>query len=231
MTDDKEVFHSDPFALTPWTAGRVGQALLVLVGLWVALALLGSWGPRDSGALIRLVLVSETGLLALAWWFGPRASGASVAALGLRSLSVRRLLGYGLVALLGSIAFSAFYVAMAEQVGLDWLVPPPLPESFVWRETLPLAVLALVVVGPLAEEVYFRGFMFAGLARRWGVLVGAVVSASAFAVLHGNVALLAPAFMSGLLFAWVYRAAGSLWPAVLAHAAQNALALGVAARP
>ena len=229
---DKGVLHSSPLPLAPWTAGQVGQALLALVGLWVGVGLLFvllGLSATGSQAAIPLVIASEAGLLALAWWFGPRASGGGLASLGFRVVSARHLLGYGLIALLGSIAFTAFYLALMQQIGWDWLAPPPLPETFEWREAVPLAVLALVVVGPLAEEVYFRGFMFAGLARKWGVPAGAVGSALVFAVLHGEVALLAPAFASGLLFAWVYRTSGSLWPSVLAHTVQNGLALGAAA--
>jgi membrane protease YdiL (CAAX protease family) len=94
------------------------------------------------------------------------------------------------------------------------------------QDALLATFLAVAVVGPLAEEAFFRGFVFTGLARRWGPWLGAVASALPFAVLHGEVSLMVPAFASGLLFAWVFRRSGSLWPAVLAHAAQNALAIG-----
>ena len=83
-------------------------------------------------------------------------------------------------------------------------------------------------MGPLAEETFFRGFVLNGLSRRWGFRAGAIGSALLFAASHGLTGLFIPVFMSGLVLAWVYRRTGSLWPAVLAHGSQNAIALAVA---
>jgi membrane protease YdiL (CAAX protease family) len=92
--------------------------------------------------------------------------------------------------------------------------------------------LTLVVasVGPLVEELLFRGVLLSALLRRlrtgWAVLASAVL----FALVHlpdlrwlwyalPNLALL------GVVLAWLRLRSGSLWPAVLAHAINNLLAM------
>ena len=212
-----------------WGPRQVGWGLLALVGLWIAGGLvfrLLSLQASDTLTAVSLILALEGSLLALAWWFGPRTNGASLTSLGFRQTSLAHLARYGLGALAGSLAFTFFYVLVVQQAGLDWLAPPPLPATLSGEEAILPAFLVLSVVGPLAEEAFFRGFVFTGLACKWGVPVGALVSAMLFAALHGQLGLLVPAFAAGLLFVWAFRKSGSLWPAVLAHTVQNTLALG-----
>ena len=70
----------------------------------------------------------------------------------------------------------------------------------------------------------FRGFLFGGLAGKIGVKTAAVVASLVFAFLHfyswqGFVAV----FLYGLVFCWLYRRSGSLWPGILAHGVFNFL--------
>ena len=217
---------------SPWSPYQVGQGLLALLGVWLAGGvILRLLGVQVTGtlAIVSLTLVLEGSLLGLAWWFGPRAHAATFSTLGFRSIGLGRLTRFGLAGLLGSLAFTSAYVFVVEQAGLSWLRPPPLPDALRPQDALLATFLVVALVGPLAEEAFFRGFVFTGLARRWGPWLGALGSAVAFAALHGQVSLMVPAVASGLLFAWVFHRSGSLWPAVLAHTAQNTLAFSAVA--
>ena len=80
------------------------------------------------------------------------------------------------------------------------------------------------VLAPICEEAIFRGFLFGGTAERWGPKVAAVGTSAIFALLHfyswqGFVAV----FCYGLVFCWLYRRSGSLWPGIIAHAIFNFL--------
>jgi len=69
---------------------------------------------------------------------------------------------------------------------------------------------------PLAEEIFFRGFL---LGR-----IGIILSSLLFALAHftyGSVAEFAVAFTAGLAFAAMKRRSGSLVPAIAAHALFN----------
>jgi membrane protease YdiL (CAAX protease family) len=85
--------------------------------------------------------------------------------------------------------------------------------------------ITAVIVAPLAEEVFFRGFLFAGISKRWGYSWGVIVSGALFSVAHAGSGGLVPIFILGMLLAWLYIKTGSLWPCIFAHFAYNSLAL------
>jgi len=51
------------------------------------------------------------------------------------------------------------------------------------RDAYLLAVIA-VTLGPLVEELFFRGFLYPVLARRWGMIWAIVLTALPFALMH-----------------------------------------------
>lgn len=92
------------------------------------------------------------------------------------------------------------------------------------------AVFLIAVVAPFAEELFFRGFLFAGLRRRLSLWPAALISAAVFGGIHaptGPTAVV-PLAMLGVVFAWLYERTGSIWPCIIAHALNNGLALAVA---
>ena len=204
-----------------------------LVTLAIALVFaVGRFLERDGAATpVSTVLAASAFvsvvMVAAAYGMGPRAAGGLRALFGERRRSPARTLGWAALAFLASYAATLVYVLAAESV-TDAAVPSPIPASFL--EELPLLTLVLVVlVGPAAEEIFFRGFCFAGLVGRWGFWGAAVASSGLFGLAHLDPALMGPAFVSGFVFAWVYRRTGSLWPVVLAHTARNGVALAVVA--
>jgi membrane protease YdiL (CAAX protease family) len=89
-----------------------------------------------------------------------------------------------------------------------------------------LALLSLALA-PVIEEVFFRGFVFAGLLKRWGFVWAALASSLLFAIAHfdpeGSFTLLIPIGGIGLLFAWTYLYSGSLFAIVAAHLMFNSI--------
>ena len=186
----------------------------------------GAEGP-PAGVVLGATAVIDAALLASAYALGPRRAGRVLRLLVGRRLSLRAVLGWAGLAFAGSIVATVAYVAVAARF-TDAVAPSPIPASFL--DELPvLAVLLVVFVGPVAEEVFFRGFCFAGLAGRWGFWGAAGASSALFGVAHVDLALMGPAFVSGVVFAWVYWRTRSLLPVVLAHIARNGVALAVVA--
>jgi membrane protease YdiL (CAAX protease family)/uncharacterized RDD family membrane protein YckC len=91
------------------------------------------------------------------------------------------------------------------------------------------AVLMIVVLAPVAEELFFRGFIFAGLRSRWSLWPAAIVSGLIFGAVHATTGIttVVPLAALGLALCWLYDRTGSLWPCVMAHAINNGLALAV----
>ncbi|RDJ00033.1 CPBP family intramembrane metalloprotease [Dyella solisilvae] len=94
---------------------------------------------------------------------------------------------------------------------------------------LPLALI-VVSLGPLVEELLFRGVLLSAVSRHVGNAWAIVLTALLFAVVHlpdlsflwyalPNLALL------GLVLGWLRVQSGSIWPAVLAHGMNNLLAV------
>jgi membrane protease YdiL (CAAX protease family) len=86
-----------------------------------------------------------------------------------------------------------------------------------------LAVIAMVVAGPIAEEIVFRGLLFGALAPRLGVLAGALISALLFGAAHGDPVLFPTLAALGFVAALAYAATGNLTVSITLHALNNAL--------
>jgi membrane protease YdiL (CAAX protease family) len=90
---------------------------------------------------------------------------------------------------------------------------------------LVLFLLVAVVMAPLFEEIFFRGFLFRGFADSWGWVAGAVVSAAIFGLAHLQLDVFVPLFALGFALAWVYKRTGSLWTSIALHALFNLLSV------
>ena len=82
----------------------------------------------------------------------------------------------------------------------------------------------LIVVAPLAEEFFFRGFLYQALRNSFGVWPGAVLSGLVFGVIHFS----SSSSCSSRSSAWSSRCCSSgrrsLWPPIMLHAINNTLA-------
>jgi uncharacterized protein len=88
-----------------------------------------------------------------------------------------------------------------------------------------LFTVVAVVLAPLCEETYFRGFLFRGFENSWGWVLGAVLSAIVFSLAHLQLTLFLPLFTLGFGLAWAYRRSGSLWTSITVHAIFNGVAV------
>jgi ABC-2 type transport system permease protein/sodium transport system permease protein len=98
-------------------------------------------------------------------------------------------------------------------------------------------VAAAVALIGVAEEVFFRGFLFSALRANAGKRVTIVGSAVLFGLFHfvSNADQLVPSVLMGLLLGWVCWNTRSVLPGMVLHACYNAslilLAFSVAAPP
>jgi membrane protease YdiL (CAAX protease family) len=144
--------------------------------------------------------------------------------LGFRPCSVHALWGGGRV-LLWCYAWNAVNRLLLVLVH----VHRPAPALRLIQHAPPWVVL-LVGIGlaPVLEEVYFRGFIFAGLRQRYSLPTAAGISAALFALIHLQWTLFLPLVVLGFLLAAFYERSNSLWPPIVTHGLLNALALGIA---
>jgi membrane protease YdiL (CAAX protease family) len=124
----------------------------------------------------------------------------------------------------GAIAFSAIVVQPdQEDIGKQLGVCNPGIGIAI------AAVLSVVVIAPFAEELFFRGFFFAGLRNQWSLWPSALLSGAIFGLVHAPTGPTAAIPLAGLGvgLAWLYNKTGSVWPCMCAHFLNNALAISV----
>ena len=93
-----------------------------------------------------------------------------------------------------------------------------------------LITLALLAgLAPLVEELVFRGLLYGWLESRWGSGLAFVVSSLAFAAAHVEPAHAFLVLPLGLLFGLLRWRTRSLWPSLVAHVANNGMAVAAAA--
>ena len=132
---------------------------------------------------------------------------------------------YCLFAVGASLGAIQLYVMAVIALGFDNLIPADLPSDLLLPGRLAaLSIVALAVVTPVAEEIFFRGFVLRGFVNRWGVVPGVLLSAVIFAALHFQPGVIIPVFITGLILGTLYWQTGSIWPGIGVHAAQNLVA-------
>jgi membrane protease YdiL (CAAX protease family) len=140
--------------------------------------------------------------------------------LGLGRRNLRRGLARGLLWAGGFAAAAGIGFVVLHAAGLDPLrlirLGKPLP-----RAELPLFFLVGGVISPLAEEFFFRGYLF-GFLRRWGFPAALVASTAVFTLLHpaaGGVPVVQ--IVGGLIFATAYEIEKSLIAPAVIHVLGN----------
>ncbi len=212
----------------PRAAWRVGDAVLaVFAGLVAALIASLAVGPEPDAVQIFAVLVPAQTLGTL----------GSVILIGRVRQDWRAALSWEwhrsdwLGILIGAVfqlgLSTIAYWIVVEVFGSD---PPTqelveaATEAISGFERL-LVLLGVVVLGPLAEEVVFRGILLGVLRRRRTDRVAVVVSAAAFAAVHlldPNAVVAVPfLFVLGLVMGGAVVATGRLGRSVAIHAGFN----------
>ncbi|NLT73868.1 MAG: CPBP family intramembrane metalloprotease [Chloroflexi bacterium] len=222
---------------TPWSPGDVLRGSLVAVGLLLAgiiavamVALVAGVAGLDimDEGFMRLLVFASMGLEGVfilpAWIWGPKKHRLPFRALGLapaRSARVVLLTVGGLAAILAVDVLWGLVAERFQLPGQPDLVPL-FGEGFLG---LLAAMAVAVVVAPFAEEVFFRGFMYAGFRARWGIPLAVIVSALVFSLFHLSLSTLVPILAMGAVFALLYERTGSLWPCIVLHALNNLIAV------
>lgn len=92
----------------------------------------------------------------------------------------------------------------------------------VWA--LGLGLISYVVIGPILEEIIFRGVLMHELSKYARPVYVVILSAVIFMAIHLAVPVFPFLFVSGLILAWMRLWHESLWPSTIAHMTGNAIA-------
>ncbi len=88
-----------------------------------------------------------------------------------------------------------------------------------------LTFITVVIVGPLGEEIVFRGLLHRLASGFWDPVKGTVLAALIFALVHAEPWLLLGLVAIGVSLSFLYEMTGSLLACWIFHAVHNAVAL------
>jgi len=178
--------------------------LVISKGLYDRMIILGT------ARLLEIILI---GLIVLVW-------GKGLTSIGLAGSKMVFGLKKGLIwsVGLGMVAFFAFVVLLFAGVNGLTLIQTHLP-----KKSSEIALLFFIggVVGPVAEEIFFRGILY-GFFRRWGVLMAMILSTLLFVLAHPIFpGIPLPQVVGGIVFAAAYEVEESLMAPITIHVLGN----------
>ena len=118
----------------------------------------------------------------------------------------------------GIITFFAFIALFLVDINPFALIHTRLPGKI---GEIILFFLVAGLIGPVAEEVLFRGVIY-GFFRRWGVLAALILSSVIFVLAHSTLSTIpVPQIVGGIIFAIAYEKEGSLIVPITIHVLGN----------
>jgi membrane protease YdiL (CAAX protease family) len=87
-----------------------------------------------------------------------------------------------------------------------------------------LAVVTLVIMASVAEEVLFRGYLYGKLKNSVPAIIAALATSLLFAAAHGQLNVAVDVFVLSLILCGLRSLTGSIWAGILVHMIKNAIA-------
>ena len=131
------------------------------------------------------------------------------------------------------IAISAIFIVnvvitAAEVLKLlpqSWITQMEQNSSMIVSGSPAMQILCVGIIGPIAEEVLFRGLILGGLSKTCNKWLAIIASAIVFGVVHGHPIGIIYATCLGILIGWIFCKTGSLLSVILFHIAYNLMSL------
>jgi membrane protease YdiL (CAAX protease family) len=217
----------------PWGFGFAAFIVALLITFLLAglLAVVIGVEPGDDEPAkftVAATAIQDTALVLAAVLFAAMVARPRLWQFGLRRTRFWPAVGW---AALGMLAFYFFTITYGALVHPD--TKQEIAESLgADRGTIGLIVAGCVVMilAPLAEETFFRGFFYGSLRSKFGIAAAALMNGVVFGMIHWDFSsldkllIVPPLMFLGVILCLVYEKTGSLWPCVGMHAFNNAVA-------
>ena len=218
MTEEINIEKTDPHTSTTsvsWGAREVIYGIIAMILFSAGMLLANQFLAFESNAVI--VIYEAAYLLpAIAVLFLKRASW--------RELRLNRfpfselLVGFALL-------FIAYMVIILHNLTLIYFDIAPQAEYMMQLFDMELNFwvlgIAVVVIAPISEEIFFRSFVYAGLVERFGWQKAVLISALIFGAAHMQLVAFLPTFLMGLVLAYLYERSQSVVPSIILHFSVN----------
>jgi membrane protease YdiL (CAAX protease family) len=84
--------------------------------------------------------------------------------------------------------------------------------------------IGLVIIVPIAEEMFFRGFLYRGLRKNFSIVWAAVITSALFGLVHGQWNVAIDVFVLSIALIYLYESTNNIWAPIALHMLKNGLA-------
>jgi membrane protease YdiL (CAAX protease family) len=217
-------------AFAALVTGWLGGSILGAVVYAIASASGHKGGESPIGYDLAANLLFDACLVGAAVLFARMAGPATPGSFGLRTTKLWPAVGWGFAAYVVYLVGSLIWLnALGIQNEKD-SITTQLVEDPTTMTVAGLAIFA-VVIAPMVEELFFRGFVFNAMRSKLPVGWAAVATGVMFGVVHAfgsPIGFLLPLALLGTVLCLVYWKTGSLLPCIALHSLNNCIALATA---
>ncbi len=111
--------------------------------------------------------------------------------------------------------FSWFNAEESQDIGFGY---------FITTTDRVFAMIAVVLVAPIAEEIIMRGWLYGKLRSRTGIVVALIVTSLVFAILHGQWNVAVVTFALSAVLCGLREITGTIWSGIILHILVNGTA-------
>lgn len=97
-------------------------------------------------------------------------------------------------------------------------------SNLVFRYEFIIAFVTLVVIAPIVEEIFFRGYLYSRLKKYLPTWMAIIIVSALFGVAHGQINVGIMTFVMSIFLCLLRDLTGSLWPAITMHMIRNGIA-------
>lgn len=183
--------------------------------------------PQQDAVLLFLSTFVQDGTIIAATFFIARRRGASIKDLGLVRKNVVSEIFFGIM---GGLALSVLIWGVSILLALLFGPPPPqnieeVLNNMSKSKNILLPFISVAILAPVSEEIYFRGMVYPLVKKKFGLILGIVLSGLFFGLMHLDLYRLIPISAGGALLAYFYEKTGTLISSITAHSMWNTVML------
>ncbi len=150
--------------------------------------------------------------------------------LGLKRFKFWKAVGLivGFYVLFSAIITAAFFVLQSLLPQLDLSAQQQTGfETAHGKLEITAGFIVIVVLAPILEELFFRGFLFPAFIKKCGPIWAALISSAIFGLLHFQTNVSIYTFTLGLFLCYLYYKLKSVIPGIALHMLNNFIAFAV----
>ncbi len=218
-----------------WDIADVIKVLILFFFFGYVMAIIGGtflpYIPKEEEGIRMASIVNATLMdiiaIAFVFYFTMKRRRHRIADLGLVGRRFFKNVAYGFLGY-AAIAPVLFFTLIITGLLLELFNHQPSPQPvftlFLKEKGGAMLIylsLFVAVMGPLMEEIFFRGFLYPAVKKKAGIAGAMVITGLIFSFLHAHLVGFLPIMILGIFLAYLYEMTGSLIPSITVHVAHN----------